>query len=993
MTQENRAGRRLLPVTLAYWQLRQTWRLLLLTGCGIIAAVIIVCAVPLYTQIALTAEIENALRASNTSGDLQAQASAGQVQPVAIQRHQAILDHIMQSNLGDFLYGQTQFSFVMTGVDLFRQEPMPQGHPSFSKTGNQLNLIGQPGDQIASHLTLLAGKLPSANSNPVDIDITPSTAISLGAYFGGPLKVGSRIVLQIPFDTDAGQRITVHYLTLRVAGLFRPKVDTFWHDNSFECVPLGKHNETCGALASNTALIAALNAFNTDPTLAGLHIETTTLLSWFYHVDVSRITDSNKDQALQGLNVVTQSLSPVLNDPPFIEGTTFVDPLYGLMQQFSNLNVIAQIPIASLSLLVIGLTLFFVALMNDILIDRQSDTIAVLRSRGASRWQVFSAFLVQGIGIALAAFIVGPLLALIVTPLVSLSTLSPMDAQAVEIVSLEPLVMLQQVAMPALITVGVALLAMLVSTMGSMQRGILSLRREAARSTHRPLWQRLNVDIFVAVIALTGFGFSLYETSPGVLDARVRVLVLPPLTLVGVIALLLGVSLLLLRGFPLILNLGAKAATRGQGATPMLALTQMARTPRQSLRMTMLLAFSIAFAIFALVFNASQTQRILDVADYEVGADFSGSINNTASLSYYNHIPGVLATTAGYTSSMNANDATFNIQVQMLAADASTFAKTLIWTGQDSSQPIAPLMQQLVTLRPQSAARRIIPAVVDTSTSNILHLARGSTFVLSDENGPITCYVIAEVQRIPTINDSDLATGTSDITAAGGVLIDYQSYLAVLQKVNGQTPLGALIWLKTRGDPASLASVRRALTNGPMALSSLNDRRAIIDNLSNDPVYVDLTGLLVMSVAIAILLALAGSLIASWLSVRDRLTNFAVLRALGTTPRQLASILTWEQGISYAIALILGVAFGIVLSALALPSLIFTNVAVSGLNLDLSNGQTYILQSIPPVQVIIPPSLWIVFAFIVAICLAALLVMVRAAARPSVSQTLRLNED
>ncbi len=40
-----------LPITLAGWQLRQTWRLLLVIGAGVIAAVIIICAVPLYSQI------------------------------------------------------------------------------------------------------------------------------------------------------------------------------------------------------------------------------------------------------------------------------------------------------------------------------------------------------------------------------------------------------------------------------------------------------------------------------------------------------------------------------------------------------------------------------------------------------------------------------------------------------------------------------------------------------------------------------------------------------------------------------------------------------------------------------------------------------------------------------------------------------------------------------------------------------------------------------
>src|SRR5579871_1946664 len=47
--------------TLASWRLRQTWRLLLLSGLGTIAAVMLVCAVPLFSEIALSAGLRGVL--------------------------------------------------------------------------------------------------------------------------------------------------------------------------------------------------------------------------------------------------------------------------------------------------------------------------------------------------------------------------------------------------------------------------------------------------------------------------------------------------------------------------------------------------------------------------------------------------------------------------------------------------------------------------------------------------------------------------------------------------------------------------------------------------------------------------------------------------------------------------------------------------------------------------------------------------------------------
>src|SRR5215831_17970726 len=48
-------------VTLAWWQFRLTWRLLLVVGSGMLAAVMLVCTVPLYAQVALSAGLRGAL--------------------------------------------------------------------------------------------------------------------------------------------------------------------------------------------------------------------------------------------------------------------------------------------------------------------------------------------------------------------------------------------------------------------------------------------------------------------------------------------------------------------------------------------------------------------------------------------------------------------------------------------------------------------------------------------------------------------------------------------------------------------------------------------------------------------------------------------------------------------------------------------------------------------------------------------------------------------
>jgi hypothetical protein len=201
------------------------------------------------------------------------------------------------------------------------------------------------------------------------------------------------------------------------------------------------------------------------------------------------------------------------------------------------------------------------------------------------------------------------------------------------------------------------------------------------------------------------------------------------------------------------------------------------------------------------------------------------------------------------------------------------------------------------------------------------------------------------------------------------------------------------VWLRTVDNPAALNGIRQTLAKGDLRLVFLYDRRAMLDTLYREPLYLTLSGVLALGAVTALLLALVGNLIASWLSVHSRLTSFTVLRALGATPAQVVITLTWEQCIIYITAILLGIVLGAIFSALAVPALTFTGTTPSGVSSAISNGAFYLAQSIPPIQIVVPPSLSIALGVFLVICIGSLGLMVRVVSRPSMSQVLRLNED
>lgn len=984
-TLPQRSSWRLLPsfITLARWRVRQTWRLLLVTGAGILAAVVIVCSAPLFSQIALTAGLHGVLSATPDAAQVQLSVSTNGLSTSIVADDQAKLLAAMRSQLGSYLSDTSQFTLQTDGFTLTPSAIVTQG--------SELALIGVSMPQAAAHLTRLNGRLPSETGDELEIALPQAAADALH------VSVDSTLSLSVPLTilngpTDTGQSLT-EQLPLHVVGIIQPTdIDTYWHGVSFRPTLEG-HFPLYYGLMSSANFLQTLTHLAEQQGGNQVLLQAPPTILWYFSLDASQVTNENLDNLITRLSA-TQieignnfSASQYLNTARLTGSVLQESDTPSTLQQFSDRSNVVQIPIAILTIQILALILFFISLAAGLFVERQTEAIALLRSRGASRRQVFASFAIQSIGLGLLSLVIGPLLAVFVARLLGSLILSAQDQGALSIVTGNIIQAALGVGWYALAAAGGAIVAMLLVMSGAARHDVLAIRREAARSTRRPLWQRLQLDLVAAVFALVGYGTSNYIITSGVVDARTNQLIAAPLQLVGPLFLLIAAVLLFLRLFPLLLRFLSWRATRRPGAPSMLALAQVARAPNQSVRMILLLSLAAAFAIFTLVFQASEYQQIASVAAQQVGADFGGNLqpppqNSPSPAQWeqmYNHIPGVLSSSIGYEYQTTSAQLS-TLSVQVLAVDTHTFAQTFIWTKQYSSRPMTQALADTRDIQ-EVNGEPAIPAIVDAVMWNALQLSPGTVFNL----GNLTFVALAEVQHIPTVNDSLVTGGTDNYTVPGGVLVDY----TVFSQVQAQTAPN-YIWLRTSDDPTALARVRAALSAGPLQVSNLSDRRAMIAQMQRDPLYVSLSGVLLLGTITTILLALVGSLLASWLNARSRLNSFALLRALGSTPRQIASTLAWEQGIVYTVAIALGSIFGAALVITVAPGLIFTSPPT---NNNISSDEFYVIQHVLPTQIIVPATLGIAFAALVIICAIALAMMARIVSTPSISQTLRLNED
>jgi ABC-type lipoprotein release transport system permease subunit len=1006
-------------VTLAFWQLRKAWFLLIVQAIGFIAAVTIVCSVPLFSTVATTASLHEILSTSPETSTITLDTATQGFSSKISNAVQQQLDPMVQKYIGPYLDHPT--------LSVIRSAGFNPGSTGSSATKDDIQLLSVSMSQVSSHLTLMQGKLPHSTMTHGVIDglLTSATARLLH------LTIGSVITLHGDFFTNPanmfGGTSPTGTVTVHIVGLFNiaPADTSFWHGEDF--LPIqGQQVNSYTFLIPKEAYLSAIDQIASASHQATVFSPQTFKLTWYYHLDTTHVAVDQVEVLSNKLALLRTSVANTYGsletntdgpDYPYLVQVNLFNPVAGWYEIANTLDLfrtraeVVTIPIAVVTLFAFALILFFSSLIAHLLVDQQAETIANLRSRGASISQIFGSLLVQSVALGVIALIIGPIVALMFVALVSQHELGPTAQAAIELVTSQPVYAILSVIFYSLATVLVLIVTMAFMLWLAARKNTLAFRREAARTTQPPFWQRLNLDAVTAVIALIGYGVSLYlSNTNNLFDARTRLLVVSPFTLIAPLFLLIALLFLFLRFFSALLGLGAGLAMRSRSAISMLALAQMARNPRQTVRMTLLLALAIAFAIFTLVFFASQVQHISSMAAYESGADFSGDLPITSKrlsvqqeTTRYANIAGIKSATVGFTGSGVSSGTSPTLPIEIRAVDARMFARTGIWTSQDSSQSLASLMKQLVAASSTASSNGQVPVIIDAATAHRLDLQPGNSFAVSVNNlsdSNLNCEVIAIVQHIPTINSSDASSNSSTYVAPGGILLDYSTYAEVYKQdvlnldPNSHPYLSINhVWLSTQNDPASLTSVRQVLKTPGFRLENLYDRRALVATMSSDPLSLGLTSVLTIGSVTALLLALVGSLLASWMGVRNRLTSFAVMRALGSTPAQVTSVLVWEQIVIYVAALFLGLIFGAVLSANAVPALAFTSLSTGGILSSLSSDEFYVFQRIMPVQVVIPLSLGLAFAALVAICIVVLWMMTNVTLRPSMSQTLWLNED
>lgn len=170
------------------------------------------------------------------------------------------------------------------------------------------------------------------------------------------------------------------------------------------------------------------------------------------------------------------------------------------------------------------------------------------------------------------------------------------------------------------------------------------------------------------------------------------------------------------------------------------------------------------------------------------------------------------------------------------------------------------------------------------------------------------------------------AAGRGEEADGGALLVDLRAVNDVLRTRYGQSAPPTEWWL--RPDPGATARVAAALRERPeLTPSQVLVRDEIAARLRDDPFGVGPQTAFAAAAVVAAALAAVGFAVSTAGALRERATEFAVLRALGAPRRQLARLVAVEQGLLVALGLLVGTALGTVLTRAVVPLIVMTSGA------------------------------------------------------------------
>jgi ABC-type antimicrobial peptide transport system permease subunit len=540
------------------------------------------------------------------------------------------------------------------------QPGTPGGPPAQGPTITEIRVASLEG--ISAQTTLTAGTWPGPphHGGPLPVALPAAAASQLHLTVGSVLT-GSPTSGQAP-------------VSMRVTGLFeaRDPASTYW---GLDLLPAS--GVSVGSYSSSTAMMtitgstinygpAVVNPAAFDGALAAAQG------SWEVLPQAPAMARGNIAALATGTDNAISQLNVALPD-----GLQVTSGLPQLLTGMASTIVLTRslFTIAALMLLLVaGAALVLVARLLASLREEES---ALLRARGATRWQVTRPTLVEAVVLGAVAALAGVLAGTRLTGvLAGLGNLRLEDSPG----GITALAWLSALVILVLCAAVMAWPALRAPAPGEVRR-----RRSRQARLAGIAWAGGDLALValaaIAVWQLHGYS-AVAHPATGSLGIDPVVAIAPALALAGV-------AVIPLRGLPLLARLADKATDHERRLAAAMVSWQIARRPIRQAGPALLVVVATATTTLAVAGYASWRQSTFDQASFTVGSDVR--VDSAGALSPGD--TGAITRAPGVTAATEASVASIPNGSQLIALDASTADKAILLRPDLSPLPLSALWQ------------------------------------------------------------------------------------------------------------------------------------------------------------------------------------------------------------------------------------------------------------------------------------------------------------
>jgi putative ABC transport system permease protein len=877
---------------------------------GLIFTVALVSSMPIYTQAilqrTLTKDLQNLQLNKNVyPGFFEYSASTGDVLTPAQKR--AVLKTV------DRFMGEQKDHFGMP-VQAYKTEKST-GYLTLKPidpkqaTNDKVTAVNMTAmSHLTEHTRLVDGRLPSEKTvNGVyEVLVTDNLLTKLKMVLGNEF-----IATMTTIATKKSTSIHV-----RLVGVIAPKdpQEVYWNiklDNYLDSFFINE------------------NLFEQDFVINGML--PVSFGRWFYALNYNELKLDQVSTFLQTFDNVNLYFNKYYT--MYLKNVPAVEIIHTYHEKEKQLKLM----LISINVPVIILLAFYLFMVANLITERQKSEIAVLRSRGASRLQIITGYLMEGVLLGGVAFIVGPFAGLFFTKLLGASNgFLEFVQRATLVANLNPVAYQY-----ALIAVIGSIIMTIIPAFLATRASIVDQKRQSAREVTQTFWHRYFIDVILLGVSIYGLQsfkrrmHDMFALGLNSIDFKVD-----PLLFVVPSLFLLGAALLALRLYPWLIRLIFWAGRKWWSSTLYMILLQVGRSTIKYQFIMVFLSLTLATGLFSASAARTVNKNNEDKIRYMNGADitmkvkwtsdepppaFGGPSQSSPSsdptaapkiiqfveppFQPFSHLPDVEAAAKVFVKEdVFAEKDTKSLKTRLMGINTDEFGR-VAWMRDGLMDHHMYDYLNVIATDPSAV-------LISKSLADELEAKVGERISLSWLDAGLasaTVYGIIDYWPGWNPNPTQVAKDSEVKTATPYLVVGHLSFI---QDNIGLEPYQ--VWLKLKPE-ASLSSLYKALEEKEWPILELNDTRQALVKSKNEPFVLAINGVMTLGFIISIFISFFGFLLYWILSLSGRTLQFGILRAMGISFKQLIGLLFLEQLLTSGAAILMGVFIGNLTNKLFVP--------------------------------------------------------------------------